>query len=99
MTLTSCYRAGFAQVGSEAALLATLMLIVLLKVDLSKEDIPGGEDFIGFLMLMSNTALPGGALAVAILSFGLDSTRLAKAMDSKAEVDFEDNPVADGFDE
>ena len=62
MILTSCYRAGFAQVGSEAALLATLMLIVLLKVDLSKEDIPGGEDFIGFLMLMSNTALPGGAL-------------------------------------
>jgi hypothetical protein len=52
------------------------MLIVLLKIDLSKEDIPGGEDFIGGLLLLSNTIIPGGALVLAILSFGFDTGAL-----------------------
>lgn len=64
------------KVGAEASLLVTLMLIVLLKIDLSKEDIPGGEDFIGGLLLLSNTVIPGGALVLAILSFGFDTGAL-----------------------
>ena len=60
------------KVGAEAGLLVSLMLIVLLKIDLSKEDVPGGEDFVGFLLLLTNTALPGGALVIAILCFGFD---------------------------
>ena len=46
------------------------MLIVLLKIDLSKEDVPGGEAFVGVLLLLSNTVLPSSALVIAILSFG-----------------------------
>lgn len=60
------------KVAAEMALLVSLMLIVLLKIDLSKEDVPGGEDFVGFLLLLTNTALPGGALVIAILCFGFD---------------------------
>ena len=45
------------KVGAEAALLVSLMLIVLLKVDLSKEDVPGGEGFIGQLLLLSTREL------------------------------------------
>ena len=59
------------KVGAETALLVTLNLIVLLKVDLSRENVPGGEDFIGFLLLLTNTALPAGALVIALLYFGL----------------------------
>jgi hypothetical protein len=71
------------KVGAEAALLVTLMLIVLLKVDLSKEDVPGGNEFIGFLLLLSNTALPGGALTLAILSFGFDTGQAAYEADQE----------------
>lgn len=67
------------KVGTEAALLLTLYLVVrdlsvrlseneahsnqdavqvLLKIDLSREDIPGGEDFVGFLLILANTAVP-----------------------------------------
>jgi len=53
---------------AEIALLATLMLIVLLKIDLSKEDVPGGEAFVGFLLLLSNTVVPGAGLALATLT-------------------------------
>jgi hypothetical protein len=61
------------------------MLIVLLKVDLSKEDVPGGEGFIGQLLLLSNTALPGGALTLAILSFGFDAGTAARDAEKEKE--------------
>ena len=73
------------KVGAEAALLVSLMLIVLLKVDLSKEDVPGGEGFIGQLLLLSNTALPGGALTLAILSFGFDAGTAARDAEKEKE--------------
>lgn len=73
------------KVGAEAALLVSLMLIVLLKVDLSKEDVPGGEGFIGQLLLLSNTALPGGALTLAILSFGFDAGTAARDAQKEKE--------------
>jgi hypothetical protein len=41
------------KLGTEIALLMTLMLIVLLKIDLSKEDIPGGGDTVGAALLLS----------------------------------------------
>jgi uncharacterized protein YacL len=77
------------KVGAEAALLVSLMLIVLLKVDLSKEDVPGGEEFIGQLLLLSNTALPGGALTLAILSFGFDAGTAVR--DAQKEEEEEEN--------
>lgn len=90
------------KVGAEAALLVSLMLIVLLKIDLSKEDVPGGEAFVGFLLLLSNTALPGASLVLAILSFGLDlgeNTQQKKKEEKKKEEKKKkeefDNPVAD----
>jgi hypothetical protein len=55
------------KVGSEASLLVTLMLIVLLKIDLEKEDIPGGESFVGSLLLLSNTAIPGGSIVLGVI--------------------------------
>jgi hypothetical protein len=67
------------------------MLIVLLKVDLSKEDVPGGEGFIGQLLLLSNTALPGGALTLAILSFGFDAGTAAKDAQKEKEEEEEKN--------
>ena len=89
------------KVGAEAALLATLMLIVLLKIDLSQEDVPGGEDFIGVLLLLVNTVLPAASLAIGILSFGLDTKQLSgdimagrKQRTVADEVEFDENPAA-----
>jgi hypothetical protein len=31
---------------------------VLLKVDLTREDIPGGEDFVGVLLTLTNLGIP-----------------------------------------
>lgn len=31
---------------------------VLLKVDLTREDIPGGEDFVGVLLTLANLGIP-----------------------------------------
>ena len=45
------------KLGSEIALLLTLMLAVLLKIDLTKEDIPGAEDTIGLALLLPTSQL------------------------------------------
>lgn len=55
------------KVGSEVSLLVTLMLVVLLKIDLSKEDIPGGENFVGSLLLLTNTGIPGGSILIGLV--------------------------------
>lgn len=55
------------KVGSEVSLLVTLMLAVLLKIDLSKEDIPGGENFVGSLMFISNTTIPGSSILIGLI--------------------------------
>ena len=81
---------------AEIALLLTLMLIVLLKIDMSKEDVPGGEAFVGFLLLLSNTVVPGAGLALATLTYGLDlgSGHTAGSTKKQETHEFE-NPVAD----
>ena len=61
------------KLGSEIALLLTLMLIVLLKVDLTKEDIPGAEDTVGAALLFANTIPTASSLVLSLLSHGLDA--------------------------
>ena len=49
------------------------MLAVLLKIDLTKEDIPGAEDTIGLALLYANTVPTAASLVLALLSHGLDA--------------------------
>ena len=51
----------------------TLMLIVLLKIDLTKEDIPGAEDTVGAALLFANTIPTASSLVLSLLSHGLDA--------------------------
>ena len=59
------------KLGTEIALLSTLMLIVLLKIDLSKEDIPGAEDTVGAALLFANTIPTAASLVLSLISDGL----------------------------
>ena len=49
------------------------MLIVLLKIDLTKEDIPGAEDTVGVVLLFANTIPTAASLVLSLLSHGLDA--------------------------
>ena len=49
------------------------MLIVLLKIDLTKEDIPGAEDTVGAALLFANTIPTASSLVLSLLSHGLDA--------------------------
>ena len=49
------------------------MLIVLLKIDLTKEDIPGAEDTVGVVLLFANTVPTAASLVLSLLSHGLDA--------------------------
>ena len=49
------------------------MLIVLLKIDLAKEDIPGAEDTVGAALLFANTIPTASSLVLSLLSHGLDA--------------------------
>ena len=49
------------------------MLIVLLKIDLTKEDIPGAEDTVGAALLFANTIPTALSLVLSLLSHGLDA--------------------------
>ena len=44
------------------------MLIVLLKIDLTKEDIPGAEDTVGVVLLFANTIPTAASLVLSLLS-------------------------------
>ena len=66
------------KLGTEIALLMTLMLIVLLKIDLSKEDIPGGGDTVGAALLLVNVAPPAVSLVLSLLTHGLDARDAVK---------------------
>ena len=63
---------GYCEIGKEPNV--TLMLIVLLKIDLTKEDIPGAEDTVGAALLFANT-IPTGNRSVAcpLACHGLDT--------------------------
>lgn len=85
------------KVGTEVALLVTLMLVVLLKIDLSQEDIPGGADFVGGLLLLSNTVFPGATFLLGFMTYGFETVErnVLGSAKSAAETDFDDNPVAE----
>ena len=54
------------------------MLIVLLKIDLTKEDIPGAEDTVGAALLFANTIPTAASLVLSLLSHGLDARNATK---------------------
>jgi hypothetical protein len=54
------------------------MLIVLLKIDLTKEDIPGAEDTVGVVLLFANTIPTAASLVLSLLSQGLDTPHAIK---------------------
>jgi len=54
------------------------MLIVLLKIDLTKEDIPGAEDTVGAALLFANTIPTAASLVLSLLSHGLDARDATK---------------------
>ena len=56
----------------------TLNLIVLLKIDLAKEDIPGAEDTVGAALLFANTIPTASSLVLSLLSHGLDARDTTK---------------------
>ena len=91
-------------------MLMTLMLIVLLKIDLSKEDIPGGGDAVGAALLLVNVAPPAVSLVLSLLTHGLDARDAVKTWNGdedgkkkgkkgKDEVEFDENPMAADEDE
>eukprot|EP01043_Picozoa_sp_COSAG02_P004000 COSAG02_NODE_101_length_36804_cov_125.342951_13_plen_301_part_00 len=82
------------KVGTEVTLLVTMVLVVLLKIDLTKEDIPGGEDFVGGLLLLTNTALPSASFAIGFLFYGFDS--VSAKIEKTQDIEFDSNPVAQG---
>ena len=88
------------KVGTECTLCATLTLAVMLRFDLSDEDI--SESAVGILMLCANTIVPGAALTLGVLTQGLNIPKeideLRNQQDSRGGGDEEDNPTfeADG---
>ena len=94
------------KVGTECTLCCTLRLAVMLRFDLSEEDI--SEPVVGLLMLCANTIVPGTTLAVGVLTQGLEFPeaigeiraaghveRMEKLKDiaHKEKMEEEDNPV------
>jgi hypothetical protein len=77
------------KVGAESTLSLTLTLAVMLRFDLSNEDVT--EAFVGTLMLFSSTILPGASLTIGVLSHGLDALDGIKSADDDG-VAF-DNPL------
>ena len=71
----------------------TLMLIVLLKIDLAKEDIPGAEDTVGAALLFANTIPTASSLVLSLLSHGLDARGAIKTWkgDEDGDEDNEEN--------
>ena len=62
------------KVATEVALLITLILCTLLKLDTGKieTEIPGGMDALGSMFIFVNSILPGGSLVLGILFYGFD---------------------------
>jgi chromate transport protein ChrA len=63
------------KLGTEAALVFTLIVVVLLKIDLSREGIEDPEWWehaLGSILVMTNTLLPSAGLCVGLLVFGFD---------------------------
>jgi hypothetical protein len=78
------------KVGAESALSMMLILAIMLRFDLSNEDVT--EGFVGTLMLFSSTILPGASLTIGVLSHGLDALDGIKATADEHDAAF-DNPL------
>ena len=86
--------ANLVKVATECALLGTLTVSIMLKVDLSREDI--SEVAVGMLLAFNNIVFPVGGLCVALLSFGDQMMdELQAGMPSVPDFEFE-NPVQAG---
>jgi hypothetical protein len=70
------------------------MLIVLLKIDLTKEDIPGAEDTVGAAMLFANVFATVASLVLALLIYGLEARDAIKTWEEDEE-DEEDEDRGD----
>jgi hypothetical protein len=74
--------------------MVTLIFCVLLKMDRDslEEDLPGGLDFFGSALIFVNSIVPGAALTVGVLLYGLEGieTEVYKA-DTKLHAF--DNPL------
>lgn len=80
------------KLGAEAALVFTLIVVVLLKIDLSREGIEDPEwweNALGGILVMTNTLLPSAGLCVGLLVFGFD--RLEVVVDALDNVIPEDS--------
>jgi hypothetical protein len=81
------------KLGAEAALVLTLIIVVLLKIDLSRE---GFEDpdwwaaTLGSILVMANTMLPSAGLCAGLLVFGFD--QIVVAVDHVIPDDEDDRP-------
>ena len=81
------------KLGAEAALVLTLIIVVLLKIDLSRE---GFEDpdwwaaILGSILVMANTLLPSAGLCAGLLVFGFD--QIVDAVDHVIPDDEDDRP-------
>ena len=58
--------ANLLKIGTECALLGTLIISMLLKIDLDEEGVP--EVFVGVLLVFTNIGLPGTSLAIGLMS-------------------------------
>ena len=70
---------------------------MLLKVDLEREDIPGGETTIGVLLLITNVLVPLVALGLGLASYSApvdDNAGGTSTADETMVVEEESNPVA-----
>ena len=81
------------KVATEAALLVTLVISALLRIDLSDEVLPSilvdpghglDTEVVGVLLVLVNTAIPAAGLAVGLASFSLGVSDLADLADLAA---------------
>jgi hypothetical protein len=73
------------KVGTEVTILLTLTMSILLRFDLSEEDI--SEDFVGVLLFCSSTIIPGATLALGVLTDGLGVAQEIKVLEMEMQED------------
>ena len=68
------------KVGTELALLVTLIIVVLLKIDLGREDVDDPEFWIavlGSILVFVNTLVPSAGLGIGVMFGGFDALEVA----------------------
>ena len=77
------------KVGTELALLVTLIIVVLLKIDLGREDVDDPEFWIavlGSILVFVNTLVPSAGLGIGLLFGGFDALEVAMDTPDQDEV-------------